>query len=63
MSEAEIRAERILDGMQAVRDMNELREMNGKSCGGRQRASLLRLSNPLGYPIENERTKREHAEA
>lgn len=55
MTEAEIRAERILDGMQAIRDMQILREMNGKKCGGRQQSSLLRLNAP-GYRIENERT-------
>jgi hypothetical protein len=36
MTEAQIRAERILDGMQFGRDAQELRVMNGTSCGNKQ---------------------------
>jgi hypothetical protein len=42
VTEAEIRAYRILDIMQAFRDWRELEEMNGKRCGGRQSSQLHR---------------------
>ena len=36
MSDEAVKVERILDTMQAHRDYQELEEMNGKRCGGRQ---------------------------
>jgi hypothetical protein len=42
MTEAQIRAERILDGMQFGRDAQELRVMNGDRCGNKQTRMLSR---------------------
>lgn len=58
MTDAEIRAERILDDMQRSRDFQLLREMNGRASGNRATTYLQMLNRP-GYGIQNERTKRE----